>query len=86
MYLEAIPPTVGYLKFCIFVSVKTMKVKCGQRERQAHNLYRNQGSGHLGTGLLERKKQLNCVPRSMKVKQNVVTLMRIPCVYLVPFS
>lgn len=73
VHLEALWPITSYLKFCSFVSVKTMMMKCGQRERQTHNLYRNQGSGHLGTGLLKRKKQLNCFPRSMKVKQNIVT-------------
>lgn len=77
---------MGDLKFCTFISVKTMKVKCGQREQQTHNLYRNQGSGHLGTGLLERRKQLNRFPRSVKVKQSIVTIMMIPRVYLVPFS
>lgn len=77
---------MGDLKFWTSVSVKTMKMKYGQREPQTHSLYRNQGSGHLGTELLERKKQLNHFPRSLKVKQIVVTIMMIPCVYLVPFS
>lgn len=32
VHLETIQPKIGYLKLCIFVSVKVMKVKCGQRE------------------------------------------------------